>query len=83
MKNKMVDLKNHLFQALERLNDENLSEEQIKTEITRAQAVAEIGKVIVDGAKTSLMYAKITGNRPQVEDGDFLDDKPIVKKLTA
>lgn len=95
MKNKLSDLKNHLFTALERLNEDGLSDEQIKTEITRAQAVAEIGKVIVDGAKTSLMYAKITGKANELDEDDFrLIERPkaeysngghinTIKKLTA
>jgi len=36
MKNKLGDLNNHLFAALERLNDESLSVEQIETEAKRA-----------------------------------------------
>jgi hypothetical protein len=67
----MVDLKNHLFQAIERLNDDSLSDEQIKTEISMAQAIADIGKVIVDGAKTTLLHAKITGRLQELNDEDF------------
>lgn len=63
MKNKISDLRNHMFQALERLNDENLTEEQLKQEIARAQAVSEVGKVIVDSAKTEVMFAKLQGKR--------------------
>lgn len=76
MKNKMTDLKNHLFVALERLNDDSLSDEQIKNEISRAQAISEIGKVIVEGAKTSLLFAKITGRLNEIND-DFEDPKQI------
>lgn len=68
MKNKLVDLKNHLFTALERLNDETLTDEQLKTEITRAQAISELGKVIIDGAKTTLLHAKLTGKLNEVDD---------------
>lgn len=98
MKNKMVDLKNHLFAALERLNDDSLTEEEIKTEIARSQAVAEIGKVIVDGAKTSLLHAKLTGKLKELDDefneepkkierpaAEYSNDghNKIVKRLTA
>jgi hypothetical protein len=77
MKNKMSDLKNHLFAALERLNDDTLTDDQIKSEISRAQAIAEIGKVIVEGAKTSVLYAKITGKAKELPDDDFID-APVV-----
>lgn len=83
MKNKMVDLKNHLFTALERLNEDGLTDEQIKTEITRAQAVAEIGKVIVDGAKTSLLYAKITGKAKELDEDDFTQEPKQLERPAA
>lgn len=83
MKNKMVDLKNHLFTALERLNDDGLTDEQIKMEITRAQAVAEIGKVLVDGAKTSLLYAKITGKVKDLDDDDFTQEVKQIERPPA
>jgi len=82
MKNKMSDLKNHLFAALERLNDENLTDEQIKSEIARSQAVAEIGKVIVDGAKTSLLHAKLTGKIDKMSD-DFEEEPKRIDRPPA
>lgn len=59
MKNKISDLRNHMFEALERLNSDELSEDQLKSEIARAQAISEVGKVIVDSAKTEIMFAKV------------------------
>jgi competence protein ComGF len=77
MKNKMPDLKNHLYTALERLNDESLSEEQIRFEISRAQAVAHLGKVLVEQAKTALLYAKLTGQK--LEGEEFEEPKKITR----
>lgn len=79
MKNKLSDLKNHLFTALERLNDENLSDEHIKREIERTQAIAEIGKVIIDGAKTSLLHAKLTGKLKELDSSEYEDEAPVLK----
>lgn len=59
MKNKISDLRNHMFQALERLNNEDLTEDQLKQEIGRAQAISDVGKVIVDSAKAEIMFAKV------------------------
>lgn len=73
MKNKISDLRNHMFAALERLSAEDLTEEQVKTEISKAAAISELGKVIVDSAKTEVMYAKLTGKR-SAEPTQFLEE---------
>lgn len=59
MKNKISDLRDHMFAALERLGNEELTEEELKKEIERARAVSEVGKVIVESAKTEVLYAKL------------------------
>lgn len=46
-RNTLGDLSNHLFEQMERLNDESLSEEQLKKEIERAHAMANIADQIV------------------------------------
>lgn len=81
MKNKMADLKNHLFVALERLNDDTLTDAQLKNEIERSKAISEIGKVLVDGAKTSLLHAKLTGKLKELDDDEFDNQPSKVKKL--
>jgi hypothetical protein len=73
VKNKITDLRNHMFAALERLSDETLSEEDLKKEITRSQAISEVGKVIVESAKTEIMFAKLTG-KGRENSAAFLDD---------
>lgn len=47
MKNTLLDLNNHLFEALERLNDEDLSDEQIDTELKRAEGMTRIAEQII------------------------------------
>lgn len=58
-RNKMTDLNNHLFEQLERLNDENLSPEELKTEVERSKAMAGLATQIVKGAKVSLDAMKL------------------------
>lgn len=67
MKNKITDLRNHLFEQLERLNNSDLNPEELQKEIQRSQAMSEIGKVIVDSAKTQVLAMKIVGSKGQLK----------------
>jgi len=58
MKNKLIDLNNHLFEQLERLNDEDLTGEQLQSEIQRSKAVSGIASQIVSNASLSLEAKK-------------------------
>lgn len=61
MKNKIQDLRDHMFAALERLNDENLTPEALQLEISRCKALQNIGTVIVKSAKVEVDFLKVTG----------------------
>lgn len=54
MKNKLNDLNNHLFEQMERLNDEDLSPEELDREIKRAKAMSSIASNIVSNAALAL-----------------------------
>lgn len=49
MKNKVEDLRNHLFETIERLLDQD-----DPLEIERAKAIAQVGSVIVESAKVEV-----------------------------
>lgn len=55
MKNKIEDLRNHLFATLEALRDEDAP-----MDIERAKAVASVAQVIIDSAKAENEFLKIT-----------------------
>jgi hypothetical protein len=59
VKNKLADLNNHLFMQLERLSDEDLSAEQIETEVSRAEAIVSVSEQIVKGVQLQLSAVKI------------------------
>lgn len=70
MNNKLSDLNNHLFAQIERLGDEELKGEDLKTEINRAKAVAGIATQIVQSAKITVDAMKLIG-RGNVEKEDL------------
>lgn len=51
MKNKLTDLNDHLFAQLERLSDEDITTEQLETEVKRTAAIIDTAKVIIDNAR--------------------------------
>ena len=59
MKNKIADLNNHLFAQLERLNEEGLSEKQIKAEVMRSKAVVDVAGQVIELAKTVVEAERI------------------------
>lgn len=59
MKNKLTDLNNHLFSQLERLNDEDMSEEELNSEIKKAKAISDIADKIISNASLSLEAEKL------------------------
>lgn len=62
MKNKLTDLNDHLFMALERLNDEDLDADKIETEAKRADAIVAVAEQIVRGADLQLKAVTILAN---------------------
>ena len=59
VRNTSSHLNNHLFEQLERLNDDEMGGEDLKEEIERSKAMANISRVIIDNAKLSLDARKL------------------------
>ncbi len=57
MKNKIEDLRNHLFATIEDLRDD-----EKPMDIERAKAVVAVAQVIVDSAKAENEFIKATGS---------------------
>lgn len=58
-KNRLMDLNDHLFAQLERLGDENLSDEQIEAEAKRADAIVALADQVTKNADTMLKAARL------------------------
>ena len=87
MKNKLLDLNNHLFAQLERLSDESISSEDLAKEIQRTDAVVKVAGQIIDTANVAIDSAKLVaeygGNYenmlPMVEaKGNINGDQPTL-----
>lgn len=59
MKNKLVDLNNHLFAQLERLGEEDLDQDAIEQEIKRTDAIVSVSQQIVANANLALRAAAL------------------------
>lgn len=53
-RNTSLDLNNHLFEQLERLNDEGLTSEELEVEIERSKALTDVSKQIIENSKVAL-----------------------------
>lgn len=58
MKNTLSDLNNYLFESIERLNDDELSDEELEKEIKRSEAVQKVAKTIIDNGALALQARK-------------------------
>jgi len=65
-RNKIEDLRNHLFETLEALKDTDNP-----MPIDRARAVADVARVIVESAKVEVDFLRVTGGTKST---DFLPD---------
>jgi len=59
MKNHLEDLNNHLFEQLERLNNDDLQGEELSQELDRAKGMGELSTKIVRNAELQLDALKL------------------------
>lgn len=70
-KNKISDLRDHLFATLEALRDD-----EKPMDIERAKAIADVARVVVDSAKVEVQFLSVTGGikstgfLPEEDDSD-------------
>jgi hypothetical protein len=66
MRNTLGDLNNHLFEQLERLNDEELVEGKLSEEINRAKAISDIATRIIKNGELVLKAQKFYENNDRI-----------------
>ncbi|CAC7600927.1 TPA: hypothetical protein ACOM78_001887 [Staphylococcus aureus] len=57
-KNTLVDLNNHLFVQLERLNDEEIKGDELQEELQRAKVISDVARSIVKNGNLILQAHK-------------------------
>lgn len=60
MRNTYNDLHNTLMAQLERLDDEDLTPEQLDKEVIRTKSMQDLSKVIIENGKLSLEAVKLS-----------------------
>lgn len=63
MRNKIEDLRNHLFAQLERLGEEKLPSPE---ELARAKAISEVAKTLIDSARVEVEYMRVRSDSPRL-----------------
>lgn len=58
MENTLTDLNNYLFEALERINDDDLTDEELEKEIKKTEVKIKIASTIIENANTQLHVMK-------------------------
>jgi hypothetical protein len=58
MKNTLSDLNDYLFEQIERLQDDSLSEEQLGNELKRSDTITKLAKTIIDNGNLALNVKK-------------------------
>jgi hypothetical protein len=66
VKNRLANLNDHLFEQLERLNDDDLKGEDLAREIGRAQAMCNVAGQIIANGRLVLDAAKASDDHPGV-----------------
>jgi hypothetical protein len=75
MKNKLVDLNNHLFAQLERLSDETITADNLAKEIQRTDAISKVATQIIDTANVAIDAAKLVAEAG----GNYTNMLPMVE----
>lgn len=75
-KNKIEDLRNHLFETIEQLKDKDNP-----MELDRARAIADVSQVIINTAKVEVAFLQAVGGRKGT--GFMPDEEEAPKQITG
>lgn len=58
MKNTLADLNNYLFEQIERLQDDSLTDEQFNKEVERSKSITSVAKTIIENGALAFQARK-------------------------
>lgn len=58
MKNTLADLNNYLFEQIERLQDDSLTDEQFNKEVERSKSITSVAKTIIENGALAFKARK-------------------------
>lgn len=86
IKNTLIDLNNHLFEQMERLNDDSLTDDQMSKEIARSKAMTDIGDKIIQNAnvilKAKIAYGDVDSSSKKDRSQILLGNENEIHKTT-
>ena len=59
MKNKLTDLNNYLFEQIEKLNDDDLTDEQLELTLKKTEAINKIADTIIKNGELQFRAVKM------------------------
>lgn len=84
MKNKMEDLRNHLFAELERLGE---TKELTKSDLDKAKAISDVAGKLIDTARVEVEFHKVRAGRGDRQQNSpsisstFIESKPELRAI--
>lgn len=72
--NSLKTLNETLFRALERLDDNSISNEQMQNEVARTKAISDASKVVIQTVKVKIEIAKLKGGKKILTDTGLSDE---------
>ena len=73
VKNTIVDLHNMLMEQMERLNDEDLTAEDLERETKRTDSMVKLGRVIYDNTTNMIAAQKV-----MIENGEYVQPQRVL-----
>ncbi len=83
MKNKAIDLHNHLFEQLERLNDTSIKGNDLNEEIRRAEAMNKVAMAIIANGRMVIDAHKMAEDIGMEKMPDMLADGTEPKQIIS